>query len=134
MATAKCVIVDIHTSQKYHPELTEYFSQWVVIRSTYTFDEEYGDQLCGIMPTPGYSNNGTGKNTKLHDGEKMQYPAYQSVGIAVRSVDMTDDFVKQIQALASEFAEKENIKILGYRMVVEEAITKSEEYAIPTHD
>jgi hypothetical protein len=111
-----------------HPELADYFAKWnTSIIGDYMFDDEYGDQICGIMPTPGWSNNGTGKHTKLEPGEKRYWPAYQSVGIALSVSELDEDILETVRMLVDEFATEHKILILGYRMVTIETVTTTTE-------
>ena len=105
-------------SKEDKPELAEYFEEWATFNSEYVFDEEYGSQMVGIMPTPGWSNNGSGKHTKLKADEKVKWPAYQSVGIAISNPVLDSDFLATIKMLAEEFAVQMKITITGYRLLI----------------
>jgi hypothetical protein len=110
-------------SRDRHPELTEY-TLWKDLCTSFEFDSEYGEQACGIVETPGYSNNGTGKHTKIALGEKRVWPAYQSVGIAVSEpAKLTGEFFDTIKMMATEFATENNIKIHNYRLMTIETTT-----------
>lgn len=109
-----------------YPELSEYFTRMQEISSDHVFDDEYGHQQCGIIETPGWSNDGMGKHTKLAEGEKRKWPAYQSVGIAVSTTEIPKGDLKQMKALAQEFAKDNDIEILGYRIVTVETVTTEE--------
>ena len=114
-------------SKEDKPELADYFEKWIGLSSDYIFDEEYGSCLAGIMTTPGWSNNGTGKHTKLKVGEKQKWPAYQSVGIAISAPAIDPEFLVTIKMLAEEFASNNKINITGYRIItINTVITKTE--------
>lgn len=117
-------------SKEDKPELATYFEEWTNFSSEYMFDEEYGSQMVGIVPTPGWSNNGTGVQTKLKAGEKMQWPAYQSVGIAISNPVMDSDFLNIVKMLAEEFAAMEKIVITGYRIITIQTVVTKEEIII----
>lgn len=57
------------------PEIYHWFDEHVV----QTADDHGVLRPASIAPTPGWSNNGDGNETKLKPGEKMKYPAYMSV-------------------------------------------------------
>tara|TARA_R110000851_G_scaffold333220_1_gene511596 strand:+ start:1221 stop:1697 length:477 start_codon:yes stop_codon:yes gene_type:complete len=115
-------------TRELHPELTAYFDKWSeVIIGDYVFNDEYGHQICGIMPTPGWSNNGSGQHTKLEPDEKRYYPAYQSVGIALNVSKLDEDVLETVRMLVDEFATEHKILILGYRMVTIETVTTTTE-------
>jgi hypothetical protein len=118
-------------TRELHPELAAYFDKWSeVIIGDYVFDDEYGDQVCGIMPTPGWSNNGRGHHTKLEPSEKRYCPAYQSVGIALSVSELDEDVLETVRMLVDEFATEQNILILGYRMVTIETVTTTTEIGL----
>jgi len=113
------------------------------------FDEKYGDEFrdniyelieqrsddhgcfrpCSIEPTPGYCNNGMGKNCKEEDaeGDDGRYPAYQSVGIYFYDKP-SQEIIDMIKERAAEFVtmkskhypyKKRTMKILGFRLITE---------------
>jgi hypothetical protein len=119
---------NVEKTRALHPELADYFIKWGNdILGCYEFDEEYGEQVCGIMPTPGWSNNGRGHHTKLEPGEKRHCPAYQSVGIALSVSELDEDVLKTVRMLVDEFATEHEILILGYRMITIETVTTTTE-------
>lgn len=85
---------------------------------------EYEEPVA-IWPTPGWSNSGMGAHKKLEEGEKMKYPAYQSVAIfcAARPSSGVIDEVKERAELFNDFYRttnkwaKEDVKILGFRLL-----------------
>jgi len=113
-----------------YPELEDYFSEWQTeYCGSYIFDEEYGRQMCGIVVTPGWSNDGYGQHSKLPEGTKRKWPAYQSVGIAIRKT-LPDDMIDIVKQLAHEFANNYNITITGLRYVTETVTTNTTEEEI----
>lgn len=56
---------------------------WFEMNIVQTSDEHGCWRPASIAPTPGWSNNGHGKETKLKPGKKMKYPAYMSVEFCV---------------------------------------------------
>lgn len=57
---------------------------------------------CQAMPTPGWSNNGMGKHTRLTGNKKMEWPAYMSIGINLAE-PLSDEALKLLIARAREY-------------------------------
>jgi len=126
----------VEQTQLAHPDLTAYFDKWEIVLATHTFDSEYNDTHCGIMTTPGWTNDGHGTHRKLEPGEKSQYSSYQSVGIAISRSEIGEgeaEFLATVKQLAEEFAADTTrryigaFEILGYRFVTETVVTTTEE-------
>lgn len=107
---------------------------WANNISTYNFDEEYRDRVVGIIPTPGFFNDGLGQhfpNDAIDPPVKTpnKWPAYQSVGIAIACDTIDDHILKLIKERVDEYVKLGVIKgleIIGYRMVTIK-VTKTEE-------
>lgn len=115
-----------------YKDCKEYFDWWAVNVSEYVFDDEYGEMPVGIVPTPGYYNDGNGKHYKENENKKVKskkkWPAYQSVGIAV-SVELPqnvlDTFKKRVYDFCSNRKknftnELDQIGVIGFRILKEE--------------
>lgn len=108
----------------------EYFDWWAENVSEYVFDDEYGEMPVGIIPTPGYYNDGYGKHYKEDKNKKVKrkWPAYQSVGIAVSGElprNVLDTFKQRVYDFCSNHKkpfsnESDEIKVIGFRMLKEE--------------
>ena len=114
-----------------YEDYKEYFDWWNNNVSEYLFDDEYGEQPVGIIPTTGYYNDRFGKIFKEDKNKKVikrKYPSYQSVGIAVRSElpqNVLDTFKKRVYDFCSNHKdyitnESDVIEVIGYRMIKEE--------------
>jgi hypothetical protein len=80
-----------------------------------------------IHPTPGYLNNGMGKEYKEKEWKEgmEKYPSYQSVAIFFYDKPKKD-IIEMIKKRAKEFTKKQKIiKIIGFRLKKE---IKTEEY------
>jgi hypothetical protein len=78
---------------------------------------------CAIQPTPGWTNNGHGKNTRLKKSEKIKYPAYNSVGIFLAEIpndEILDLILERCRKFCKEsvnFSRKpNNIAFEGWRI------------------
>jgi hypothetical protein len=117
-------------SRESHPELAEYVAAWQeTYASRHMFDVEYGATICGIWLTPGWSNNGRGKCTKLTEGQKMHCGSYQSVAIAIHEM-LPESMLVVVKQLVEEYAEQNDITIIGLRYVTQTITTVETEVAI----
>lgn len=125
----------IEKVQEKQPLLKDYFGIWNRLLSEYVFDDEYGETSCGIMPTPGYTNNGMGKNNLVTETNPMKWPAYQSVGIALSDLpppDSNAEFFRTVAKLANEFSQnwRDPFQILNLRLICNEVKEISHELEI----
>lgn len=76
-----------------------------------------------IYPTPGFYNDGRGKHYKISEKkpEGRTFPAYQSIAIGVNQ-KMDDQVLKVMKSRAQDFADNNDIKIIGFRWVVETVV------------
>src|ERR1035437_9396865 len=81
-----------HTADLANESIPQFAKNWFsnnVLNKVDTEDDSPCSRPCTIWPTPGWSNNGNGKNTKLTGNQRMKYPAYLSVAIYLEKVPPT---------------------------------------------
>ena len=86
--------------------------------------------VCSIYPTPGWVNDGNGREYRLAEAPAgiNHWPAYMSVAMFFEEVP-TPAQVQRVRERAAIFAEREGFAIEGFRLV--KVVTKSEEVPFP---
>ena len=81
---------------------------------------------CCILPTPGRGNI-AGRHRDIEDfsNDEKYYSAYESVGIFFYKKP-TEELIKILKERSKKYAERNNITIVGYRLITETVMTESE--------
>lgn len=107
-----------------------------------TIVDDHGDDLITrspqiLVPTPGYSNDGAGKETKLAEGERIKYPAYLSVGFPLerRPLQSEVDFLvarvmRWMVRPKTEYTDRPE-NILGFRLLEYRTSMTTTEFQVP---
>lgn len=91
-----------------------------VIISREPDDEDGCLRPATIWPTPGWSNNGNGKHTRVSSPDKVKFPAYMSVGIwftEVPSSPMITLIKERAEKFFGEYYTRGKVTIAGYRLI-----------------
>lgn len=98
---------------------------------------------CEIQPTPGWTNNGYGVQTRLKKNQKMKWPAYLSVGIFLDDIPK-DEILELILERCRKFCKESkdclgdlnNITFEGWRLqavrTTQETIGSGKQFFLPT--
>lgn len=76
-------------------------------------------------PTPGWSNDGMGKETKLEPSEEMKHPAYLSVAI-IFTARPSDELLELLKNRASQYCQLNKIELTKCRLVHQEVTVEEE--------
>lgn len=107
-------------AEEFEINFPQKYKEFYNIINRYMPDEHGCGRPTTIWPTPGYWNNGNGKEFKdsQWDGKKTKYPSYQSVAIFF-DTKPTHEQINFICQRACDYCAKEDIKILKFRLIQE---------------